>query len=101
MNSISGKKISEMDNLSSTLKIKDIVPAEELASGYMSLLDPETTIDNIALEVNDVFTNRKLHEFISSGAIAVDDDVKLKFAEGTDLGDMTITELINYVATIH
>ena len=102
MNTISGKKINELNNLYKELTIADVIPADERDGdkGYVSLLNPETPLDQISGEVNRVFKQNTMKQFIECGAITFENDPDgtkaAKFTE-SKFGDMTMDQMIGFV----
>ena len=102
MNTISGKKINELNNLYKDLTVADVIPADERGAdaGYVSLLNPETPINEISEEVNRVFKENTMKQFIECGAITFENDPDgtkaRKFTESR-FGDMTMDQMIGFM----
>lgn len=102
MNTISGKKISELNNLYKDLTIADVIPADERGTdkGYVALLNPDTPLDEISGEVNRVFKENSMKQFVECGAITFENDPDgtkaAKFTE-SKFGDMTMDQMIGFV----
>ena len=97
MQYVANKKFSELDGLYDDITIGNIIP-EENRTGFISLVSPDTHLNEISTVVNTVFSETKLHVFVDKGVIEVSDPSK--FAEGTLLGDKNIKELLEYVAEL-
>ncbi len=104
MNTISGKKISELDDLYKDLTVADVIPADERGedAGYVSLLDPETPLDEISVEVNRVFKESTMRHFVECGAITFENDPDGTKAEDfvnstSPMADMTMDQMLTFV----
>ena len=103
MNKIAGTKFEDIDTITEDLKLCDIIPEEDRNSGFIKLMSPETKLNDMASEVNSIFDDTKLHVFVDEGIIAFEgtpeeqETKKARFAEGTELGDLTISGLFDYI----
>ena len=102
MNTISGKKINELNNLYKDLTVADVIPADERGedAGYVSLLNPETPLNEISGEVNRVFKENTMKQFVECGAITFENDPDGTKAEkfiNSKFGDMTMDQMIGFV----
>ncbi len=85
---------STMDDLQSEITIGKLIPESE-RTGFVSLLDPETTIDEISDEVARAFEDATIGDLVKCGALTVDDPTKLDAIPG--LKDADINELLDRV----
>jgi len=97
MNTISNYKFNELDTLSSSLSIQDIIPAEERESGFIKLVPANTKINEISSAVNDVFNTTTVTEYMDSGVIVIEDEDK-RIAFKQAYGGLTFQGLINVMA---
>ncbi len=104
MNKIAGTRFENIGTITDDLTLSDIIPEEDRQSGFIQLLPADTNLNNIASEVNTIFDDTKLHVFVDKEIVifANDEDgaKKAKFAEGTELGELTISGLFDKVATL-
>ena len=85
---IAGYKLNELGNITNQLTLRDLFTDAELSSGYLSLLNPDTTLPNLPSEINSIFTNTTMGAFEEKGIITgVPDAVK----------GLTIQGLIDYI----
>ena len=100
MNAVSKKNVNSLSGLSDELTIADIIPEENRTSGYVSLLSPDTKLVNIADDVNSVFKERTMKDFVECGAITFDNDPdgakKEKFVNSS-FSDKTMDEMIGFI----
>lgn len=94
MQLVSNTPFSDLDSMYDQITIADLVPEDERENGYISLVNPATHLSEVSLEVNRVFSETPLHQFVACGAVEVPD--ASKFAEGTPLGNMNIKQLLEY-----
>ena len=104
MNTISSKKISELNNLYKDLTVADVIPADERGedTGYVSLLNPETPLNEISVEVNRVFKENTMRDFVACGAITFENDPdgtkSEEFVNSTSpMADMTMDKMLTFV----
>lgn len=82
MNSIAAKTFDNVDTLASDLALSDVIPAENLETGFLQLLDPDTKIDSIGEEVNDTFSDATMTELMDAGIISISCAEDLDFTIG-------------------
>jgi hypothetical protein len=107
MNKIASTPFNEISSITNDLTLADILPESQLNSGFISLIDSETNINNIGTEVNRVFDNTTLYSFIQRGVINIDGDTAVFGDENgpTAIGALTLKDLLQKVAmgqiTVH
>lgn len=102
MNKIASTPFTDIGGLTDNLAIGDIIPDSQREGGFMSLIDEDTQLDEIGPEVNRVFTETKLCEFVKKDIIKitgnkeafVDDD-----GNPGPLGNFTLNELMESLAS--
>ena len=98
MQLISKTKFSEIDSIHEKIELSDLIPESERNSGYISLIDPTTRLDNISSEVNRIFSEATLVDLVDCGALQLSSE-ELLAMETKGLGDKTIPELITGILT--
>jgi hypothetical protein len=107
MNKIASTPFNEISSITNDLTLADILPESQLNSGFISLIDSETNINNIGTEVNRVFDNTTLYSFIQRGVINIDGNTAVFGDENgpTAIGALTLKDLLQKVAmgqiTVH
>ena len=96
MNKIASTPFTDIGNLTDNLSIGDIIPESQRESGFMTLIKGDTQLDEIAPEVNRVFTETTLHVFISKDIIKVNKKEAFINDDGTPtmLGSFTLNEIM-------
>lgn len=104
MNTISSKKISDLNNLYKDLTVGDVIPADERdgKNGYVSLLNPATPLNEISGEVNRVFKENTMRDFVACGAITFNNDPDGSKAEAfvnstSPMADMTMDQMMTFM----
>ena len=104
MNKIASTPFAEIDSITSDLELGDIIPEEHRASGFMKLIAPDTKLDDIGQEVNDIFDDTKLYVFVEEEIVVFENDTDgskaARFGEETELGQKTITGLFEYIVEL-
>ena len=91
INKVSCEKFSNVGSITDRLTIGDVIPAEDRESGYLSLISPDTKLDELPAELNNIFENTTIAQLVEAGVI--------KLAPGKTLNSriaaMSINELLN------
>ncbi len=74
MNAVANTKFEELGALYSRLTIADIIPENQRNTGFLSLIAPQTTLENIGTEINDVFNDSTIGELVDKKIIEIDDE---------------------------
>ena len=99
MNKIAGTPFSGISSITDTLLLSDIIPEEDRNSGFIKLLPEDTTIDNIAPTVNDIFNNTTLNKFVHEGIIVVNNPEAFGPKDHPNaVGSLTLQTLIQNLA---
>ena len=69
MNTIAGKHIDQLGNLVTELKVSDVIPEEQRQTGLMSLLNKNTTLETLAPDLDKMFNETTMKEFIDAELI--------------------------------
>ena len=101
MNSVANKTFSNIDSLSSDLSLADVIPAEDLNSGFLQLLDPDTKIDSLGTAVNDTFDSVTLRELMGdndgTGVIKIEQADNLDMIIGSEWRDQPLSSAFDYI----
>jgi hypothetical protein len=109
INKIAGTPFNEISGITNTLTLADIIPEEDRATGFISLVHPDTKLNDIAGTVNKIFNEYTLSVFVEKNVILVDEDKKHIFIDNPnvdgDIGELTLQQLFTKIAnnqiTIH
>jgi hypothetical protein len=82
--------------------LADVIPEEDREFGYLSLLDPNTSIENLPVAATNAFTNATLFELCQAKVIVLSDYSAIMDGSGnpTTIGNMKLLEFINYSLNI-
>ncbi len=100
---MSDATFSTIDTLQDTITIGKLIPASERNEGFLSLLDPNTTIDSLSAEVVRVFNTASIHQLHSAGALNLEsgDVAKLQYLDVYDSSIQTcLSTILNAVPAI-
>ncbi len=101
MNSIANTKFENVDSLSNDLTIADVIPAENLDSGFLQLMDPATRLDEIGESVNDTFNNATLSELMGendgSGVIQIERADELDLIIGSNWREQKLSVAFDFI----
>ena len=92
MNKVSSMQFSELHSMTDSLTIGDMILPEDRESGYLSLIDPRTTLNNLPDALNDIFDTITIKQLYEAGVIKLDDGVTLN----DSISRFTINELIHF-----
>lgn len=73
MSAVSDTTFDDLDNLYTKLRISDIIPEEELESGFLSIIPKDTTLNNVGDAINSTFNNTSISELIEKGIVKLDE----------------------------
>ena len=93
MNAISNYKFSDMGDISGSLTIGNVIAPEERMSGFISLVPPDTKLNEMSNEMESTFGDKTINEFIDCGAIEVQGDNAELFKQ--TYGGYTLQGLMN------
>ena len=99
MQKIARTNFSELDGITDTLTIADLIPEEDRSEGYISLLDDAKTLDELPAEIDAKFQSTPIFDFIDAGVIEFEteeerDRVMDAFGPGGSFDGMTIPMLL-------
>ena len=101
MNKIANTDFKNISNITDELILSDIMSKEQLENGFISLVDPDTGLNNISSEVNRVFDQTTLWDFVSKDIIEIETNKEIFYddpdVEG-DLGELTLKLLLQKIA---
>lgn len=100
MQKIASAKLPELDTIVDTLTVEDLIPEEDRAQGFIKLVAPETTLEEIPFEVNRIFDETPVYKYVDAGIIEVDAEHAPFYREDTELGDMTFKELLQHIGDL-
>jgi len=106
MQKVANTPFNEMKNLTDTLTIQDVIPAEQRETGFISLVAPETNITEIGSEVNNMFETKTMRDFIESGAIVFEPKGEQTAEQRKEaflakpVADYTMSQLMNFIADL-
>ncbi len=95
LNAVARYQFREMSNLATELSIGDIIPAERRQDGFIKLINENTKIDGISEEVNRIFDETTIGEFIDAGVIVIDGENAGLFKD--TYGGFTIQQLMEFL----
>lgn len=95
MNKVSGVKFSDLSTITDTLTVGDIILPEDRETGYLSLIDEDTTLNNLPEALNDIFDTMTIRQLYDAGVIKLESGVLLNDA----IANRTINELIHFSLT--
>ena len=72
MSAVSDTTFDDLDNLYTKLRISDIIPEDELESGFLSIIPKDTTLNNVGEAINSTFNNTSISELIEKGIVKLD-----------------------------
>ena len=99
MNKIASTPFDEISGITDTLVISDIIPEEERDHGFISLINPNATIDQIPDEVDKLFNETEICKFVEAGVITFDkEEHTALFDEDGPFGHHSMTDLIGILA---
>ena len=90
MNKIADTKFEDLDAVTHSLTIGDIISPEDRSSGYLSLIDPQTTLDDLPSALNDIFGTITIRQLYDAGVIKLDNGTL-----NDSIGNLTINKLIS------
>ena len=99
MQKIARTQFSELDTITDTLTIADLIPKEDRSEGYISLIDDTKTLDELPAEIDSKFQSVSISKFIEAGVIefATDEErdrVLAAFTDGGAFAGYTIPQLL-------
>ena len=100
MQKIAATKFADVSSVTDNLTVADIITEEDRATGFISLLDETTPLDSVSSEVNRIFNETKVCQFVDKGIIVVDDEHKQFYTETSTLGKMTLNELLQHMGDL-
>ena len=89
---IANEKLDTIGNVFDNIQIKDIV-AEDERTGIFAILDPETPINGIAVEINDSIMGSPMQFFMNEGLISFENEDP----DSSDPSTADILDGISYV----
>jgi len=95
MNKVSNTQFSDLDEITKSLTIGDIILPEDRESGYLSLISPDTTLDKLPNELDSIFDTVTIGQLYDAGVIKLEDGVTLN----STISALTINELIHFSIT--
>jgi hypothetical protein len=71
MQKIARTKFSEIDTITDGITVADLIPEEQRATGYISLIDDpaSTTLDSLPEAVDEIFRTKSIYQFIDAGVV--------------------------------
>ncbi len=99
MQLISKTKFNEIDTIHEQIELSDLIPESERDSGYISLLDADTRLNDISGEVNRIFSEATLGQLVDCGALELTDEELLALELKPDLKNASVPELISMILT--
>lgn len=81
INKISGSTVGNLGTTMDALKVSDMFTEDERSDGFLSLLDPDTQLNNLAASVNDTFETTTMGTYVDKGIITLSDSAKDALAQ--------------------
>ena len=92
MNKVSNTHFSDLDHFADELRLSDVIPEEDLSTGYLSLIDGDPTLEELPTCLNKTFAEKSLVELQDAGVI--DPTLKIK----DEFKHLTINEFLGLFA---
>ncbi len=103
MQTVASTKLAEIGGITNTLKIADLIPANE-RTGFISLLDEDTALvdnpetldkdESLANQVNVIFNEKTIQDFIDCGALNLS-ETNINKLEKLGLMEVSISNMIS------
>ncbi len=92
MNKVASTLFSDLGSITNELTVADMILPEDRESGYISLIDETTKLNELPEELNKIFAEKTIGELAVAGIIELDEGTTLN----PYIAGLTINELINY-----
>ena len=101
MQAVANTKLNNVSSLTDSLTISDLVSEEDRTTGLMSLVSPDTKLDEMSDEMSRVLNTTTIGQLITSGAIELEnmnDHEREVFLDY--LGDLTLPGFIKWTTDL-
>ena len=94
MNAVAGESVSTIGTLFERITVGQIIPAEQRETGLMSIIPPDTTIDNIGGAVNNSVSNTPLQFFLNQKLVDFNTPMSIPLGAGLTL-ECTVAQFLD------